>query len=389
MSPSSQPATSASTSSPGSARSDSARELPGIRAARLEQPASALLVKEIAAPVLPPDGVRIRVLAAQVLPFSHAVLAGDFPFPLPTPYTFGSSAVGIVEEVASGITGLTEGALVFCDPYLPGDQPDGIRTPMIIGWFALSDAAAELQSRWRDGAFAEQAVYPALCCTPLQSLETTRVEQLACLNYLNIAYGGLLRGGLRPGESVIVTGATGNLGAGAVLAALAMGAGEVIAAGRNGQVLQDLVHVDPDRIRAVELSGDATADAAGFSDALQLKGSLGADLALDCVGLTDRPEHLSVAVAALNRGGRLVCIGGVNAPIPLDYQTVLGMELTVCGSFMGPRTGPAELASLARAGLLKLDALRPQTFLLDQINAAIDAARNNRGLDFTVLSIDQ
>lgn len=53
-----------------------------------------------AVPALPAGGVRVRVCAARVLPFSHAVLAGGLPFELPTPYTFGSSAVGVVEELA-------------------------------------------------------------------------------------------------------------------------------------------------------------------------------------------------------------------------------------------------------------------------------------------------
>ncbi|MER8162897.1 hypothetical protein ABTY51_49300, partial [Streptomyces sp. NPDC094472] len=46
-------------------------------------------------------------------------------------------------------------------------------------------------------------------------------------------YGGLLAGGLAAGETLLVSGATGNLGSSAVAVALAMGAGRVVAPGRN------------------------------------------------------------------------------------------------------------------------------------------------------------
>lgn len=355
-------------------------------AARLERAGQPLEVREVPMPELPPDGVRVRVQAAQVLPFSHAVLAGEFPFPLPTPYTFGSSAVGVVDEIADGVSGVEPGDQVFCDPYLPGDQHDG--GPLIIGWFALSQDANGLQRRWRDGAFAEQAVYPAACCTPLSGLDEVPVERLACVNYLNIAYGGLRRGGLRAGQTVIVTGATGNLGTAAVLDALAMGAARVVAAGRNRRVLEDLAVLDPARVRIVVLTGDAADDGAAFERVGREDGRAGADLALDCVGLADSADHVQAALAGLAPGGRVVLIGGVTAAVSLDYQALLARELTVVGAFMGPRAGPAELAALARSGLLRLEDLRPRTFPLTSVQDAVAAARDGRGLEFTVLKID-
>jgi alcohol dehydrogenase len=356
-------------------------------AARLERPGLPLEVKRVPPPELVPGGARVAVRAAQVLPFSHAVLAGGFPFRLPTPYTFGSSAVGVVQEVDEGISGPAVGDLVFCDPYVVEENRDGNPARMIIGWFALDEAASGAQRRWHDGAFAEQAVYPADRCTPLTGLEATSAERLACLNYFNIAYGGLRAGGLRAGQTVIVTGATGNLGTAAVLDALAMGAGAVIAAGRNRRVLAELADLDPTRVRTVVLAGDAAADATALEQAATTPGQAGADLALDCVGLAEHADHVHAALSALAPGGCLVVIGGVGAALALDYQTLLARELTVRGAFMGPRNGPAELAALARAGLLRLDRLRPQVFPLARVQEAVDAAREGRGLEFTVLAV--
>lgn len=359
-----------------------------MRAARLERPGAPLEVKAVPTPAVPPGGVRVRVCAAQVLPFSHAVLAGGFPFALPTPYTFGSSAVGVVEEVADDVAGLSVGELVFCDPYLPGERPGREPTPLIIGWFALSEAASPVQQRWRDGAFAEQAVYPAKCCTPLTGLDECPVEQLACLNYLNIAYGGLRCGELRAGQTVVVTGATGNLGTAALLDALALGAARVVAAGRNREVLDDLRALDPTRVTAVALTGNPDTDAPALSEAARSDGQPGADLFLDCVGLADSAAHVTAATAALRAGGTTVLIGGVLERVSIDYQMLLARQLTIRGCFMGPRSGPADLAALIRARRLRLEALRPRSFELDRVQQAIDAAQNGRGLDFTVLRVD-
>ena len=57
----------------------------------------------------------------------------------------------------------------------------------------------------------------------------------AALTVHAIPYGGLLAGGLAAGETPLVSGATGNLGSSAV--ALAMGAGRVVAPGRNEAAL--------------------------------------------------------------------------------------------------------------------------------------------------------
>lgn len=357
-------------------------------AARLEAVGTELEVKRVARPELPPDGVRVRVLAAQVLPFSAEVIAGSFPFPLPTPYTFGSSAVGIVEEVADGVSGFALGERVFCDPYLPGEQPDGERAPLLIGWFALSDAARATQLRWRDGAFAEEAVYPAVCCTPLRGLDHIPAERLACLNYLGIAYGALRRAALRPGETVLVTGATGNLGSAAVLDALALGAGRVLAAGRNEAALAELAQLDAACVRTVRLSGDVDADAAAFARAATADGGTGLDAAIDCVGLSGGTAHLVAALRALKPRGRLVVAGGVGGAFELDYQTLLARELSVMGSFMGPREGPRELAALARARRLSLEALRPRVFALREVQRAIEAAPRRHALEFTVLAME-
>ena len=64
----------------------------------------------------------------------------------------------------------------------------------------------------------------------------------------------------RSGETLLVSGATGNFGSATVALALAMGARCVLAPGRNAAVLHDLRARFGPRVVPVRLSGDGAAD---------------------------------------------------------------------------------------------------------------------------------
>ena len=205
------------------------------KAARLHQVGSPLKIEEIPEPRLRPGGAIIRVLGSHVVPFTSRVLSGELGYMLPTPFpiTPGPSAIALVESVAEDVFGLKLGEVVFADPWISsrviGAEPDGI----LIGWTGLAPAAGRMQSLWKDGAFAEKALWPAECLTPLVEVSGLPPERLAIMNYLTIAYGGLLRGDFRAGSTLVVTGATGGLGVSSVIVALALGASRIVAVARD------------------------------------------------------------------------------------------------------------------------------------------------------------
>ena len=82
-----------------------------------------------------------------------------------------------------------------------------------------------------------------------------------------IPYGGLLASRLAAGETVLISGATGNLGSSAVTVALAMGAGHVVTPGRNRAALDLLADRFGPRVSPVELSGDEDTDRASMAAA--------------------------------------------------------------------------------------------------------------------------
>lgn len=77
-------------------------------------------------------------------------------------------------------------------------------------------------------------------------------EQGARFGYLGTAYSALRKAEFSPGQTVLIDGATGTLGLGAVILALAMGAARIFATGRN-TLLEKLQQLDPQRIVPIAL----------------------------------------------------------------------------------------------------------------------------------------
>ena len=116
--------------------------------------------------------------------------------------------------------------------------------------------------------------------TPLTGLDDKPATELIGLAKLIVPFGGLQRSGLRGGDTIIINGATGYFGSGAVMLAVAMGAGRVVAVGRNAAALESLRAAFGARVVAAVVSGEADQDLAIIRNAAG--GS--ADVALDLLG---------------------------------------------------------------------------------------------------------
>jgi NADPH:quinone reductase-like Zn-dependent oxidoreductase len=132
------------------------------------------------------------------------------------------------------------------------------------------------------------------------------------------------RAQLRPGETVLVLGATGIVGQFAVQSARLLGAGRVVAAGRDSEMLE----------RAARLGADATVDlgTAGEGDVLTAAFREAAGGAVDVVHDPLWGAPAAAAVEALGPGGRLVQLGqSAGAEATLPSATIRGRQLDVRG----------------------------------------------------------
>lgn len=144
-----------------------------------------------------------------------------------------------------------------------------------------------------------------------------------------------------------------------------MGASCVVAAGRNPGQLARLGELP--RVVPVRLTGDVRRDAGALREAA----CGGAHCALDMIGRADSADG---TLAALRRGGRLVLMGSMTVPLPVDYAQLLRSGLEILGNFMYPRWAAARLLDLVAAGQLALDRIPVTTHPLSALTAAMEQA---------------
>jgi len=343
-----------------------------------------LRFEDVETPRPAPDGVLVRIEAGMVLSYMGRVLSGALPYSLPPmPFVPGTNAIGRVVATGDNVTHVAQGDRVFLSPHLRADVPDAEPPQILIGLTVTvgSDAALALQERWRDGAFAEIAHWPAACVTPLENLDDKPATELIGLAKLIVPFGGLQRTGLRGGDTIIVNGASGYFGSGAVMLAVSMGAGRVVAAGRKREALERLREAFGPRVIPAVVTGEAAGDTA----TLRRAAGGGADVALDLLGAAKSTATTLASLRALKRGGRLVLMGSAEVPLELSFREMLANDWEVVGQFMYARTAPGQLARLAAEGLLDLKKIIVTSFPLADFKRAVDAAALMQGLDLTAV----
>ena len=333
--------------------------------------------------------VRIEMRAFPVLTYTDDVFTGARPYALPPfPFTPGTNGVGVVESVGPHVTHLAPGDRVVVSPFLTVDER--VRDPawQLIGLTGMprnaeagvDEAAKALLATWPDGTFAESALLPAALCTKAEELDHVDDLRLTTLAKLTVPYGGLSRGGLTPGDLVVVSGASGYFGGGGVQVALALGAEKVIAIGRDSAALANLADRLGERVSAVALTGDDEADLATVREAA----GRSADLALDFTGVG---AAIALATRALGRGGRSVLMAGGAEVLPISAAEMLAFDWSLAGCFMYPAKANQHLMSLLRSGLLDLSQIHVRTFELEKLPEAIEAAKSMRSLDATLVTL--
>lgn len=350
-----------------------------MKAALLKAFGTPLSVETLPEPVLGTGEVVVDVVAAPVLPYTHEVFSGARKYLLELPVVPGCGAIGRVRAVGPDATRLAAGDWVFCDPTVR--SRDDVLSPDITlqGWSARGEGGLRLQKYFRDGPFAERIRVPTENALRLGALTEEEAGKWCALCVLLVPYGGWLAGGLQAGETVLVSGATGNFGSAAVAVALAMGAGCVVAPGRNEQVLAELTRRFGPRVRTVKLGGHEVEDRERMKRAAP--GPI--DLVLDLLPPSAGVTPVRAAAMAVRPYGRVVLMGGVGMlggdDLALPYPWLMRNNITLRGQWMcSPQAIPL-LAGLIRAGLFRLDEFAVTAFPLDEANGAVAHAAAHGG----------
>ncbi len=181
-----------------------------MKAARIHSfgPPEVVVVEDVPTPSPGPGEVLVRVMAAGVAPWDAIIREGKSKVSPEPPLTLGSDLSGVVEEVGPGVTN-----------FAPPDEVYGVTNPQFCGAqaeFAVA-AVGMIARKPRSLNHVEAASAPVIAVTAWQML---------------FQYAQAKRG-----QTVMVVGAAGNVGAYAVQLALDAGIKVVAVAHRNDVAL--------------------------------------------------------------------------------------------------------------------------------------------------------
>ena len=360
-----------------------------MNAARLHEIGTSFSVDQIAVPEVRPTDVLVKVRACGVIPNMKNVIAHYaewFPYlPLPPlPAIYGLDAAGEVVAVGELVREINVGDRVYvnpgtscgsCHPCRAG-QPINCAAYTFLGYFGFGPKSTEVFKDYPYAGFAQSMTAPVSSIVKLH--DSMSFEEGSRLGYLGTAYSGLRKAGVRAGQSVLINGATGTLGLGAVILALAMGATKIFAVARNETLLAEVKAISPQRIQTYSVK--ETGSDAGIPDWVRTHtDGLGADVFIDAVG-PGTPHSTSLAgIDALRRGGRMVDIGGMSEPLPLEMFKLMCFQISVIGSLWFDVAEGQDMVEMAAAGTLDLSILRHERFALDNIEDALAAIENRHG----------
>lgn len=285
-----------------------------------DNPLAGLVVGERPEPDAPDGWVRVQVQASALNHHDLWSLKGVGLGQDKLPMILGCDAAGVDEEGREVIV-----HSVISTPGFSGDE--------------TTDPGRTLLSELHQGTFAETVVVPAR--NVIAKPASLSMAEAACLPTAWLtAYRMLfVRGGVRPGETVLVQGAGGGVATALITLARAAGV-RVLVTSRD----------EAKRARALEIGAHEV-----FESGERLPEKV--DAVMETVG----QATWSHSVRALRPGGRIVICGHTSGAQPDDAQLtrVFFLQLSVIGSTMGTRD---ELRDLVR--LLESSGARP---LIDRV----------------------
>ncbi|WP_298966098.1 NADPH:quinone oxidoreductase family protein [uncultured Methylobacterium sp.] len=245
-----------------------------------------LVIEDVADPVPGPGQALVRVTVAALNFFDTLIIAGRYQVKPELPFSPGAEAAGVVEALGPGAAGVTVGDRVIVH----------------LGY----------------GTCRERVVADAAGLTRIP--EGVSDEQAAGLT---VTYGTSLhalqdRADLKPGETLVVLGASGGVGLAAVELGHAMGARVIACASSAGKL-------EAARAHGADLVLDYSREP--LRDGLRrLAGEAGIDVVYDPVG----GDFAEPALRSLNWKGRFLVVGfaaGEIPKIPLNLVLLKGIDV--------------------------------------------------------------
>ncbi|MBC7834294.1 MAG: zinc-binding dehydrogenase [Phycisphaerales bacterium] len=315
-----------------------------MRAAVITRPGNPVapnirLVDDFPDPGQPSAGqVLVRTLASSLNHLDIWVGMGVPGLDLVYPRVSGSDVCGVVETVGPEVDANWVGKRVIMNAAInvdsgprPEDPPGSSLAPLY-----------ELIGEHRGGAHAELFIAPVANLAAVND-DADPIEAAAFgLTFLTAYSMIVTKAGLRPGQSVLITGIGGGVALAAMAIAKHLGC-PVCVTSRHKWKLDRAKSLGADHL-VLDSAQDWSRQVRDWS------GKRGVDLAVDSSG---KATHIK-CIKSLARGGAYVTPGCTSGPDAVtDLARIFWNQLRILGSTMGTNEEFAEVTSLYRAGVLK------------------------------------
>lgn len=336
-------------------------DLPETMQALVVTAPSVLEIHEVPVPEPGRNEILARVRAVSICGTDAHLIHGDYPgfWPPSFPFTPG-------HEWAGEIVGLGPNAAGYgwaVGDRVAGTSHDacGVCQKCVEGRYNLCEnyGKAGLHRQYGHNHQGADATYVVQGVKTIFRLpDALSFDEGALVDPASIALHVAVRGGVRPGDTVAITGA-GTIGLLAADAALSMGAARVVVVGRGY------------RLGKAAALGFDTVDSTSPDPVAQVRsrnGGLGADVVLECAGV---PEMVNAALAMARRGGRVAAVGIPTEGVSINLQRIVLDEIELAGA----RASAGEMRRvlpLVEQGRIRVSELITHRFALSEYQQAID-----------------
>jgi D-arabinose 1-dehydrogenase-like Zn-dependent alcohol dehydrogenase len=356
-----------------------------MRAARMHAVGDKMLIETVERPTAAGTDVVVAVKGCGMVPNLANVLANwetwypQMPLP-PRPAIFGLDPVGIVHEVGELVVNVKPGDRVYVNPgrscgachACASGTPQKCDYWTLNGYFGYNPNSLEMFKRYPHGGFCEYMRAPQSALVKLP--DNLEFRQATRLGYLGTSYAAVKKLGPLAGKSLIIHGATGTLGVGATLVALALGVSRIFAIARGLPLLERLQALAPNRIKIFSNREGSTA-----AWVKSLTEARGADFMIDTLGAVASLDSFKDAMHGVRRGGKIVNIGGTAGELGVDVKWWMDEQMELVGSVWSTTAEGIELAGMLGSGVLDISVLQPKSWPLDEINDAISGVSSGEG----------
>jgi L-iditol 2-dehydrogenase len=297
------------------------------------------------------DDLLIRVRACGICGSDVHGYDGSTGRRLP-PIVMGHEAAGVVESAGAAVTEFRPGDRVTFDSTVFCGQCFYCRRGLVNLCDHREVIGVSTPDFRRMGAFAEYVTVPARIAYALP--EQMPFAHAALIEAVSVAVHAVSLTPIGLDDTVVVVGA-GMIGLLVLQSAVLAGAGRVL-----------VIDLDDGRLALARGMGATATFNSSQCDPVaeirKLTSGRGADLALECVGVS---PSVNLAIEAVRKGGSVTLVGNVAPRVEIGLQSIVTRQIRVQGSCASCGEYPTCISLMAR-GAIRVDPLLSAVAPLDE-----------------------